>query len=612
MDTYHSSPLTLCYIPALLPDEQLYSYLARIGLHNGLAKTRYYPRFFGTKGALPILDLPTKLTLLQNRLGPVSPFESTSDLIERATIYPYHRPFLSPERHELVQRIIEKGNGNGLKAVLGRLANRFGANPALRYCPDCMAFDTACYGSPYWHRAHQLPGVSSCFEHGRDLRILSLPHEINHKTTLFLPPAVESDVPRRESERSQVDFARLSAQILWSALPPIPSSIRAEIYREAVASRGFEARRKINYVSLSSAIRLHYDNFSGFLHQERLLATAKTPLSWVRSLIDRPERASHPICHITFIGFTFRDLDTYIAALAHQVDTATDARHASEAGDESHLKQTQYALTDVGRSCRALAKDLRLSVTTIALLRRQAGIPISERRKTLTPNKIEQIVDGIRQGLSPMEIAERSNVSLSTVYRQRQIHKHEVDRASARLLEQERRTNRSDWMKAIASTNAAALKSIRASAPATYAWLYRNDRTWLMNTCVQLHRKRPSRATADWPKRDMQMCEKLGTYVASVRASACRPRISRSLMTNYLGDATIRANRHLLPELSRMLDCLEEPPLSYQLYRIDRALEILAEKGYPNRLWCVRKLAGMRKWTATHYVYARWRLNTKS
>jgi hypothetical protein len=41
--------------------------------------------------------------------------------------------------------------------------------PALRYCPACAYEEKVKYGEMYWHRIHQLNGISCCVKHGIQL-----------------------------------------------------------------------------------------------------------------------------------------------------------------------------------------------------------------------------------------------------------------------------------------------------------------------------------------------------------------------------------------------------------------------------------------------------------
>lgn len=170
-----SSPLTqqtsvLVYGPALVEDELLYSWLARAVQLNpmGAPRQQMY-RLFRNRNAIPSIDMPTRLHVLHQQLAAYAPFTTPEAMIETGTLYPYHRPFLDKERHMAVMQILLNQDGKGLKTLMGRVANRFGANPSLRYCPECVQNDIAQYGSAIWHANHQLPGLSLCTTHGAHL-----------------------------------------------------------------------------------------------------------------------------------------------------------------------------------------------------------------------------------------------------------------------------------------------------------------------------------------------------------------------------------------------------------------------------------------------------------
>lgn len=605
MQTKTDSSLKLCFVPKLLPDELLSSYLARLGLLNGLGRTSYYRDFCGTKSGLPVLDLPTNLALLQERLSCSSPFGSIDALVEHATLFPYHRPFLAMGRAKLAEEIIRHRAGHGLKALLGRLANRFGANPELRYCPECICSDTISHGSSYWHRSHQLPGVTACFEHKLGLVTPAIPLEVRRRTKPLLPPIQQAE-PGLASTGLQAYFAKLSAELLHAQRAAAPEKERVSLYRAEVIAKGLVRNGRIDYRDLQAALRAHYCDFACFVHRDRLLASARTPLAWVRPLIERHQRSSHPICHLLLIGFLFGTLENFFK----RFEAGARTHDESASTRERPCKMPISMLLDSTKSCRAVAKALDLSVTTVALRRRAAGISISERYKRLTPGLIAQIIIHIRQGKTPTEIAEECSVSLSTVYRQRKLHADEAKEFVTRSLDQLKERHREDWLKAVSSHRYLGPKAVRQQVPAVYAWLYRNDRDWLLNSCAELHIRRPVRQTVDWPKRDAQMADKLLTYAARMRETPERPRISRTLLANHLGEASVRVNLPRLPKVSALLDALEEPPLSYQIYKIDRAIEKLLGEGRPLAIWKIRRAAGMRKWTPMHEAYARWMLKT--
>lgn len=141
---------SLCFIPQLLSDELIYSWLGRLVAVNALGHPKeYLNQLFGTQNIVPCVDLPTHLEALHDRLGGNAPYGSIEQLIELGTLYPYHRPFLTKERHEQVHNILIRNDGKALKVLIGRVANRFGANHPLRYCAICTIEDTQTFGTPY-------------------------------------------------------------------------------------------------------------------------------------------------------------------------------------------------------------------------------------------------------------------------------------------------------------------------------------------------------------------------------------------------------------------------------------------------------------------------------
>ena len=301
--------LLIPYVPALLPDELLYSWLGRLVAYNALGDPRaYLELLFGTKNVIPGIDLPTLLEALHRRLGCFSPCNSADDLIDATTVYPYHRPFLTVERHHAVRQILLFGGGKGLKTLLGRVANRFGANPPLRFCGACIEDDVARFGAPCWHMSHQLPGVTCCSAHGFDLIVFVSPNIFTDKQRICLPPAAtDFCFPPVHSGQSQIRFAEISAALLRAQLPVLEPSLRTAVYRGAATALGFRTRgNRIDYDALATAVRGHYSDFAGFVHRDRLLSSQAHPLAWLRALIDRPLRSAHPICHLLLIGLPRR------------------------------------------------------------------------------------------------------------------------------------------------------------------------------------------------------------------------------------------------------------------------------------------------------------------
>lgn len=599
-----TASLRICYLPQMLPDELLYSWLGRLVAVNALGHPReYLKRLFGTKDVVPCVDLPTQLESLYMRLGIYSPCDSPDQLMEIGTIYPYHRAFLTQELDNAVRQIMLHNGGKGLKILMGRVANRFGASPPLRYCMSCIKEDTKHFGTPYWRRSHQLPGVKCCTKHQIDLIVHVSPSTTTDKQRIILPPfSPHTDPEQVVSSAQQLRFASLSKSLLDAGLPVLEPVQRRNAYFDAITALGFGSKRNhIDYDALALSVRNHYEDFHGFTHQERLLSSPAHPLSWLRTLIDRPSRSSHPVCHLLLIGYLFGTIDGFKEAIqAKQSEVRyPNAKAIVEVATPAENTDAQHAplLHDVSLSCRQVAQALKLSVTTIVSRRRTLGIAIAERRKYLDQSILKAISKDLASGLTPSSIAVRHKVSLSTVYRMRAQFPALVQAHIDHENEQELHKRRKQWQRVVYKHRNAGITAARAASPATYAWLYRHDRTWLQETRVKQRSTKINTPRVDWNARDRELCQRLQQRVATLKRKSDRPRISKTLMSRDLGDAMIRANLDRLPMLQAKLDKLSESPFLFQLFRIDRAIDKLVKQDLPIQLWRIQRAAGIRHWT---------------
>lgn len=593
-------------MPELLPDELLYSFVGRMSAMNALGNTRERMHLlFGAKNLIPVVDMPTRVEHLQLALGSLSPWKSGMEAIDDATVYPYHRPFVPLQRNLAIESILLGSSGKSLKTLLGRVANRFGAAPKLRFCTACLAADTHEYGAPYWHRAHQLPGVMACQIHGQGLLEYSKTFHLTDRQRISLAPAVVAEgVTPSTPHLHQIAFALLSQELLRARLPVLGKACQSA-YRGTIKDFGLMRRQYIDYRALAIAVRAHYCDFDGFSHRDRILSTKRKPLSWLRSLIERPDRSSHPICHLLLIGFLFQTVEKFRACVTSESTSINGKPSVHIAARTSRLSPVpdHALLEDVSLSCREVAGLTKRSVTTIVQHRRILGVKISERPKNSRPGMTMQILELLYAGVAPTQIAKNCSTSLSTVYRLRAQSHEFVQMIEARSFEEERVRRRQRWTTLISESGTIGPKALRGKCSKDFAWLYRNDREWLQDICVRLRIRREPHARVDWVARDNSYCAMVRAYVETVQSAGVRPRISRTLMARHVGEATVRANLARLPKFVALLSELEENKLSYQCSRIKYATDKLIQDGQPIVRWKIQRSAGVRDWKPCHTIY---------
>ena len=153
----------IAYFPEVYPDELVYSVLARYYVHSGYSAYIFCAEdVFVNKRVSPDKEFLNVLKpeVLESLCGKMT----MEELVERHTMFPYYARFLPCEkRGRAFEALCNMGGDyNNLLAIPKQ---RKGENRYLRYCPLCAEKDRQLYGESYWHRGHQLAGVSVCPMH---------------------------------------------------------------------------------------------------------------------------------------------------------------------------------------------------------------------------------------------------------------------------------------------------------------------------------------------------------------------------------------------------------------------------------------------------------------
>lgn len=154
----------IAYFPEIYEDELVYSVLARFHEHSGyLAYISCAEDIFTDKKARPDIEFINSLKpAIKDLLCGSIPME---ELVEKHTMFPCYARFLPRERRNKAFQALcgMAGDYNNLLAIPKQ---KKGEQRHLRYCPLCAEVDRSAYGEAYWHRSHQITGISVCPMHG--------------------------------------------------------------------------------------------------------------------------------------------------------------------------------------------------------------------------------------------------------------------------------------------------------------------------------------------------------------------------------------------------------------------------------------------------------------
>ncbi|MGP5518984.1 TnsD family Tn7-like transposition protein, partial [Psychrobacter celer] len=134
------------------------------------------------------------------------------------------------------------------------------------------------------------------------------------------------------------------------------------------------------------------------------------------------------------------------------------------------------------------------------------------------------------------------------------------------------KSNRNLWLDLIKEQQS--IKEARKVNKALYAWLYRNDKTWFINTNKNYHQRHiPKGFTVDWQKRDSEFVRSLIKINDHTCFDLTLPRKSKKWWMNQTDSVSmIEKNQDKLPLVSAFLNRYSEDVSNYQIRRLSQIL----------------------------------------
>ena len=149
------------FFPSFYPDELVYSLWARYHIKSGnMYFSETSQELFGKVIVNPELEFidmlasTTRAYLTRN-----IPME---EVVLNHTMFNQYARFQSLEKRQALYELLYHTKGYYANAIT---INHKEENGTLKYCPLCAKEDREKYGETYWHRSHQLRGLTICPNH---------------------------------------------------------------------------------------------------------------------------------------------------------------------------------------------------------------------------------------------------------------------------------------------------------------------------------------------------------------------------------------------------------------------------------------------------------------
>ncbi len=531
------------HITQWLPDETLFSLCSRLHHLLGHATSESTCKvLFGHARQGSSHDIPVRVDEFTDRTHAC--FGDSNKVIWDRTLLPFYLRLAQQNAVENAIATARSPSLGNLKARLGLLASRFGASHPLKACPDCMREDFEKHHVSYWHRDHQWPGSCMCLRHQR-----SLVRGIGKVSTRgrfhwYLPSDMQLVHCMEPSELATAApfLLRLaeSAAGFGSGSPQdrFSSRLLAHTYRRRLVETCIvNASDRVNTKELGALLDSQLKPISRVFGFDALGLGPSSLCEQFTRLLREPRTTAHPLRHLLFISSVFDSWAYFLAAYrATQQEPPPVARERSlEPGDQpaseidDAQRQQLYSLVREGMSATAAARSTGITVATAMSWLASAGVSTPRRPKTLTPELRRMAIGRLRSGSSKDAIAAAIGMSSQTVTMLLRTEPGlQAAWRTARFLKAQR-VARTRWQRTADRLGSPSPKAMREAQPAVHAWLYRNDRAWLISFSETLPRiPKTNNSRVRWDERDLRLSDAV-RQAANAFASGHgqrRPRLS--------------------------------------------------------------------------------------
>lgn len=523
---------------AWLPGETLFSLVSRHHCFWGHTLSAHTcEQFFGHPRAGSQHDLPSRLSHFVARTGEC--FGDVEKVAKEHTLLAYYAAFVSADESENAIACVAGDSVAHLKLRLGILTSRFRANHPLKACAACMKDDRAAFGWAYWHVDHQFPGVWICQKHGQQLRESTLKATGVERFQWHLPSEEHfRDWPaekRMAIHGAQAALQSLSRQVLdlvsQASVQSIDTTRLHEVYRVELVRRGWvTSGGSFRMPEIASSFLPHIAPLRAFPELEALPATVAEAVTQLGRLLRPPRSGTHPLRHVVMINWLFGSAETfwqvYSSALNPPASLPIEVFPSAGQSDlderDPRHEQLINLLSVQKQSFRMAAKAIGIGVGTAMTWAAQAGLVAPRRPKKLAGALRQQSILELQNGVDKTVVASHANVSVVTITKlllsEVGLHAAWCQSRATRAQSSARET----WRQLLQTHRGVGAKFLRALAPATYAWLYRNDRVWLDShkPNQQDLPARPGGLHVLWDERDQTLSVEVNQAVQVLRKTA--------------------------------------------------------------------------------------------
>lgn len=619
----------VAFFPTPFVDEVFYSILARHHTASGnISPKATIMDLYGITTVTAVVDLPAHFDALVSNL-PVNHRYKADELIKAHTLFPFYSAFLPPPRASLVFESMKGDSAHSIHNRFGIMASSISTDKSLKYCRECFDVDRIRWGEPYWHRVLQVPGVYICPTHKIPLsrsrlfplnrhEFISAVREDYHQETqdingnkegVFIPdaPSAWDDAVSKIIILLEDDELSTKYRMLVDNVDKLLNSSYANRPMEWFANHYVARLKEIGLANVHGHVRqVEFRREFLSYYGEPFLEVMQSSVSerddnWLNSMVRKHRKTFHPIRHLLlmqFLGISLVDMfvkepvykpfgsspwlclnpaaDHYLKPVVEDMSIRYDSKVKRPIGSFSCSCGFVYA-----RKGPDISADDKYRIGRI-----KAFGSVWERK----------LGELLKEDLSLREIARKLHVDVNTVKKYADLTQQSRRKISSPVPDDLRERRRRAWIELMRQNEQKSRTELRQLNKALYTWLYRNDKSWLIEHSPKPQRVITTNSRVDWGKRDEEILALVRTEVTRILTSDGKPeRISISRIGKQIGYLSL-LEKHLnkMPQTKLYLESVKESVEDYQKRRIKWAIREIEHDGLDLQWWRIVRKAGIR------------------
>lgn len=408
------SDKALPFFPAPFPDEAIVSQVVRYHIMRAhRTEQATYDELFQVAPFSLTYWVPHNLDRLARKL-PGDSDKNLAAFIQECTLMPLFQTFGRVTADEKKQSMVMP------RRIVGETGT-------THLCLSCLVEDMDTYGSPYIHRAHQIPGVTACWKHGTRTIVrcpsCKCPFEIPKGLVLSAWKACACgrviDSFSSTEERAtpiEIDFARFAKDLLFAA-EVIDPVLLVKVYKKRILELGFrKGKKQIARARLLVAIEESYDREQ--LHRMDFAYRKGRLSGWLNILCETSVQEAPLGRHLLFAHYLFREAKLFLNSVRFVQGETLDSLSLGNSKLPGKATNVANSLND-----KMLGKDDLLEMLTEFALRNGYGLEELWTYQRVAMKKLVKLDPDATQGILaqlsndlPRKIKKSSSQTRTTLY----------------------------------------------------------------------------------------------------------------------------------------------------------------------------------------------------